>query len=231
MNRIFIPDQIQLGNTIEIVDQKNYLVSVLRLGVKSRILIFNGIDGEYAGEIQEIKKKSILINIVKKVREQYFLEELKIYLANIKPEKMYLAIDLAIQLGATSITPIITEYVQYKQVNYDKINKRIIESTEQSNRLDKAEINKSINFISLIQQTEQRIIWANESEIKADINDLDIKLFHSILIGPEGGFSDREKKLILENQNFKSVTLGKTILRTETALACAISQMNLLKNK
>jgi 16S rRNA (uracil1498-N3)-methyltransferase len=231
MNRIFITYQIHLGNIIEILDQTNYLINVLRLSIKSKILIFNGIDGEYIAEIQEIKKKSILINIIKKVREQFFLEELNIYLANIKPEKMFLAIDLAIQLGATSITPIITEYVQYKQVNYDKINKRIIESIEQSNRLDKPTLNQSINFISLIQQKEKMIIWANEREIQTNINDLDIKLFHSILIGPEGGFSEREKNLMLENQNFKSVSLGKTILRTETALACAISQMNLLKNK
>lgn len=229
MNRIFIHNKICNGNIIEVTEQKNYLINVLRLSIGSTILIFNGINGEYIGEIIEIRKAHLLIKVIERTREQVSSEELGIYLAIIKQDKMLLAIDMAVQLGVTSITPVTTEYTQYRDINYEKINKRIIESTEQSNRLDIALLNKTISLKSLLQDSEKKIIWTNLNEKDKTIRDVKIDLFNSILIGPEGGFSEKENMMISENLNFQSIFLGKNILRTETALACAISQFTLFK--
>jgi 16S rRNA (uracil1498-N3)-methyltransferase len=229
MNRIFITDKILNGKKIEIQDQKNYLCNVLRLELKSRILVFNGLDGEYLAEINEIKKKHIIIDIIEKIKDQTFLEELNIYFSIIKQDKMMFAIDSAIQLGATSITPIITDYTQYRDINYDKIEKRIIESTEQSGRLDKAFLHKNITLKSFVQNNNNKIIWTNVRENIKTMNNIEIKLFNSILIGPEGGFSDYENELMEQNPNFESIKLSKNILRSELALICSMSQFNLLK--
>jgi 16S rRNA (uracil1498-N3)-methyltransferase len=141
---------------------------------------------------------------------------------------MLLAIDLAVQLGATAIIPIITDYTQYKNLNYEKIEKRIIESVEQANRLDKATLKETITLKSLLDM-DLKVIWANEREKIKTINEIEVKLFNSILIGPEGGFSQNEQELLSKNPSFKSVKISNSILRTETATACAISQLNLLR--
>jgi 16S rRNA (uracil1498-N3)-methyltransferase len=228
MNRIFIPYQIIIGNVIEITEQANYLLNVLRLRIGDQIIVFNGIDGEYISQIKEIKKKYISIEIIKKIRDQIFLEKLDIYLSIIKQDRMLLAIDLAVQLGATAIIPIITDYTQYKNLNYEKIEKRIIETVEQANRLDKTILKETITLKSLLDM-DLKVIWANEREKIKTMNEVEIKLFNSILIGPEGGFSQNEQELLSKNPNFESVKISNSILRTETATSCAISQLNLLK--
>ncbi len=229
MNRIFITDKILIGQIIEIQEQRNYLHNVLRLGAGSQILIFNSIDGEYIAQINEISKKYIFIKVIEKVREQVSLKELNIYISIIKQDKMIFAIDAAIQLGATSITPIITDYTQYKDINYSKIEKRIIESTEQSGRLDKPCLKQELNLKFFIQNNSEKIIWTNVKENMKTMSDIDIKLFNNILVGPEGGFSYEENRLMAQDSNFESISISKNILRSELAIISSMSQFNLLK--
>ena len=157
--------------------------------------------------------------------------QLLLAIAIIKPDRFIEAIKAAVQLGVTKIIPIVSERAQYKSINHERIMKCIIESTEQSERLIPPILNEPIKLQDFILTPDiQQIIFANENEESIKINS--IKKFAisvAVMIGPEGGFSDNEQRMLLQNEKIVSVTLGETILRSEVAVSSLIACVNLMR--
>ena len=143
---------------------------------------------------------------------------------------MNLSIQKATELGASKIIPCITEFTDNKNINIKSLQDNAIEAAEQSERLDLPKIENPMDLPSLLSNwPEDRILifcdekFNNTKKILDSLLPLKIKQSKfAILIGPEGGFSDLERKTITEHKKIFPISLGERILRSDTAIAVAL---------
>ncbi len=218
----------------------NHISNVLRLKVGEQITIGNMDTGEnYLCEILKFDKEKVTTKIIEKLKEQKEIKlEIHILQGIPKSDKMELIIQKSVELGVSKIIPIQMDrsIVKLNEKDEKKKNERwnkIAESAaKQCERDIIPEVSMSIKTdnIETIKNDYDIIIVAYEKEENNTIKNVlkEIKKKNkpakiAIIIGPEGGISDREIQL-LENMDAKIVTIGKRILRTET-VALAISSM------
>jgi 16S rRNA (uracil1498-N3)-methyltransferase len=152
------------------------------------------------------------------------------------------AVDVATQMGVSAIQPIISDRCQNFGINLDKIKTWAIEASEQSERLSIPVINNPLKLCDFVKNRDDKIIVANEhfgidikhffkkiiisSEEKnfqtSNSNQNQNPTFYGCIIGPEGGFSNEDLKL-LNSENTINVNLGSAILKSHVALAKILS--------
>ena len=143
---------------------------------------------------------------------------------------MHLAIQKATELGVSKIIPCITEYTNIRTINIKNLYDNAIEAAEQSERLDVPSIEKQIDLKLLLSEwpSGRKLIYCDEknkhgkSIIETLLSFKEHNYQWGVLIGPEGGFSDSEKELILQNKNVIVVSLGKRLLRSDTAITVSL---------
>jgi len=225
---------ITISNELE---QYNYITKVLRLKKNYTVKLFNNTGYDYICEIIEISNKKIELNINNKIKVNTE-SDLKIHLAQgiSKPNHFEITLQKSVELGISEITPIISERAETLQFNDKKIDryeKIIISACEQSNRAIIPKLNEAIHYSEFLQQdfikNEDNLCLIPDpaSNNKIDINTIKNKKDCTILIGPEGGFSDSEIELAVQ-YGFIAITLGPRILRTETAGIALISFLQFL---
>ena len=173
------------------------------------------------------------MKFLNKVRDSSKLTNIELAICLVKKNPMEMILQKATELGVTKITPIISERTEIKELNYERANKIVIESIEQSNQLTPPLISKIIklnDFIDNLKDTTQ-LLFADINS-KDDLKQKNIKSedTQTILIGPEGDFSPSERDLILGYSNVIPFSLSKNILRSETAVISAISLVNFINN-
>ncbi len=212
-------------------DKTHYLKNVLRMQIGNEFRIFNETDGEFIATIIDITKHSLSVQVVENLRKPQINQQLTLGLCLIKIDKMLDAIDLAVQLGVTAIAPLISTRSQMRHINYDRLLKRIIESVEQSERLDIPKLFQVMQLNEFQKQcSSDIIIYANEDEEEsATMRSINLKQDNiSLIVGPEGGFTKEELSTLATWKNSYSVSLSKNVLRSETAVATGLSQIQLL---
>ena len=230
LRRFFIVGEINLRDTISLKDEeRNHIVKVLRLKVGDEISIFNGNGKEYKALIKSIQPREVFCEIVEEIKRDTEAK-LKIFLAFSIPksDKIDFIIQKCTELGVHSLIPFQSEYtvVDYTGKDVDKKLKRLrmiaINACKQSLRNLIPEIIYMNNFQSCVEYLKNKKlkIILYESEKEAKIKDV-LNEFHNpndvaIIVGTEGGFTETEIEYATES-GFKSVTLGKRILRAETA--------------
>lgn len=225
-----------------ILNEKNrhHVANVMRSRAGDICYVFDGRGNEVKAKISQLSKKEVVLDVLEKT-ENTTESHLKIHLfqAMCKGEKMDWIMQKSIELGVTEITPMLTERCDVK-LSEDRLEKKmthwrniIIHATEQSGRAVLAQLNAPVSFHDSIQPSSQslRLLFTPHAEKKLSDVGAGLVPAHpkiSIFIGPEGGFSDPE--IILANhQGVETLTLGKRILRTETApLAAIVSLQTLL---
>lgn len=221
-------------------EQFHYLSNVRRFSVGDEINIFDGLGNSYKARIDNIDKKSMQGTIVS--LKTLVLPETKIslYTAIPKGERFDWLIEKASEIGVSKIVPVIYLRSVVKELSENKIEryKKIsISASSQSWRADIMPIETPVKFneiaqkISCRQNTLNVLPW--ESEQDKNILDLvkennEIKNIN-VFIGPEGGFDKSEIDIALKN-GFKTVSLGKNILRVETAAIVASSIVTAIYN-
>ena len=243
--RLFIP-QPNLAPDINCElnkSQSHYLKNVLRLKISDQILIFNNKNGEFKAIISRLDKY-VTIKILEKTQEFYLPPQICLAFAPVKNVKTEYIITKATELGVTHIYPIITTRTIVNKINLNKLLLNAIEAAEQCRRTDLPHIDDIIKlsvFLNDIKNSDHILIFADESgagdhphklfQKLSNNNDILYQLSAAqkiiILIGPEGGFSEQERNLIRNYHNCYSMSLGKEILRADTAI---ISGLSLVKN-
>ena len=135
-------------------------------------------------------------------------------------------IQKATELGVTKFLPIIFDRSIVRKINKDRLEKVIIESAEQSNRITVPiieEPQKLKHFLS----NDMDLIFTdlNTTNTKIDLKKLTFKPT-CVIIGPEGDFSEEERQEILKFQGVQAIKINENILRSETAVISAISIIN-----
>ena len=202
--------------------QSHYISKVMRIKEGESFSLFND-GGEWEAKINEIKKGIVNFIIVKKLKNSENNSEIWLAFTPIKLNYLNFMIQKATELGVTKFIPILSERTMVRDLNSERLNKVIIEASEQSNRIKLPKLEKLVkfkDFIKLYKDTDIVFGDLNSSNDQIKINkDSPV----CILIGPEGDFSENERKEILNLKNVKSLKINKNILRAETAAISIIS--------
>ncbi len=202
--------------------QSHYISKVMRIKEGESFSLFND-SGEWEAKINEIKKGIVNFIIVKKLKNSENNSEIWLAFTPIKLNYLNFMIQKATELGVTKFIPILSERTMVRDLNSERLNKVIIEASEQSNRIKLPKLEKLVkfkDFIKLYKDTNIVFGDLNSSNDQIKINkDSPV----CILIGPEGDFSENERKEILVLKNVKSLKINKNILRAETAAISIIS--------
>ena len=202
--------------------QSHYLTKVMRINIGKNFSLFNQ-NGEWEARITNITKGIVEFSTIKKIRSNDNEKEIWLAFAPIKLHYLNLMIQKATELGVSKFIPILTERTIVRKINEKRLNKIIIEASEQSNRLKVPKLEEVIkldNFLKFNQKT--KIIFG---DLNTNNNKLTVKNTEPlcILIGPEGDFSSKEREKILKLKNIIPLKINKNILRSETAAISMIS--------
>ena len=226
--RLFVETPLSVGATVSLkAEQAHYLRNVLRTEIGTELFVFDGKNGEFAAVLSSLGKKDGQIQICRRLREQPAKRDVSLYFSPLKKDCTELVAEKATELGATRIVPVITEYTSVKRVNTERLRLIVVEACEQCRRLDVPEVEEPVTLAELLagqDETKPLLFHLDETgrgkKAKELFGDLTSAAF---LIGPEGGFSDKERALIANTPNTAGMDLGERILRAETAAVAALS--------
>lgn len=235
--RIHFNISLAEGQTIEISDKNrlNYISTVLRLKIGAKIRVFNHNDGEFIAHIVQIDKKKIIFNIENQFRSTKEEPELILALSIIKLDRFLEAIRASVQIGVTSIIPVISQRTQFRHVPHEKIEAILEQSVQQSERFQIPELKQPTKLEDLLKDPNiAQIIVADETISEQDgcISSLKPKQQGlCVLIGPEGGFGESEIDLLHRTEHTNSISLGSNILRAETAAIVALGCVAMIRRE
>ena len=211
-------------------DQSHYLINVLRYQTGQEVLIFNGVDGEFRASISVADRKKAQLSCHEQTRPQDPMPNLTLVFAPIKKARIDFIAEKATELGVGRIQPVMTDFTQVSRVNTDRMAANAIEAAEQTGRTTIPSVDQPISLQNLLEDWPEgcHIIFCDE-----DYAGTASFAFHkqvaslngpvAILIGPEGGFSPRERDIIRGHKTAVPVSLGQNILRADTAMLAALS--------
>ena len=238
--RLFIENKISSNLMIYIAGkQHHFLKNVLRIKLNDTISIFDGVTGEWHANVISISKEKIALKIIKKIREFETQPDIWLIFSPIKLFRLNITIQKAVELGVSKLVPCKTEYSNFEKLNYNNLELNAIEASQQCERLDVPKIEKIINLESLLNDfpSDRALVFCDESDLSLPSIYEEVKSKVSIyskwavIIGPEGGFSDQEKKQLIKEKNVLRVTLGKRILRSDTAAISSLFCIQSLVDK
>ncbi|WP_298103293.1 16S rRNA (uracil(1498)-N(3))-methyltransferase [Bradyrhizobium sp.] len=227
--RLFVDAPLESGVTVALArDQSNYLGNVLRLSTGDAILVFNGRDGEWQASITGRKRPDGL-HIERRTRPQDRLPELAYVFAPLKHARLDYIVQKAVEMGVSSLQPVLTRFTQVSRVNTERMRANVIEAAEQCGILGIAEVAEPVAFDRFLdrRQEERLLVFCDEA---ADVANPWHALARErppggidVLIGPEGGFAEEEREALLRQPNALRLSLGPRILRADTAGVAALA--------
>lgn len=226
--RIFAETELVSGGTVMLgAEQSRYLLSVMRLPEGSRILAFDGHGGEYECELENGSKKTVVLKVGHQTRRQEQSPDVWLMFAPLKKDRTDFVVEKATELGAAKIIPVITRYTITDKVKTERWRAQAVEAAEQSRRLDVPQVADSIRLEALLARwNEKRSLYfmdetGSGQPVAAVFQNAPAPA--AFLIGPEGGFCEQELELLRSKPFARAVSLGKRILRAETAALAALA--------
>ncbi|NLS02491.1 16S rRNA (uracil(1498)-N(3))-methyltransferase [Rhizobium sp. P32RR-XVIII] len=229
MQRLFVDASLSMGAAIEASsDQFNYLANVLRMTDGAEILVFNGRDGEWKARLSFPSRKRIQLTPTEETRPQPAPSDLHYLFAPLKVGRLDYLVQKAVEMGAGLLQPVMTQHVQGKITNLDKLRANVVEAAEQCGILGVPDVAEPVKLFDLLEAWPQdrRLIYCDEGD--AGQNPLPLlstieerKL--ALLVGPEGGFSEEERARLRSLDFVTAIPLGPRILRADTAAIAAMA--------
>ena len=212
---------LNLNSTLD-KSQSHYLSKVMRINIGKSFSLFNQ-SGEWEAKVENIDKGIVEFLVIKKLRSANREKEIWLAFAPIKLNYLNLMIQKATEIGVTRFIPILTERTVVRKLNDKRLNKIIIEASEQSNRLNVPSLDKLIKLDAFLKSNQNtNIIFGDLNTENKKIN-IKSKNPLCVLIGPEGDFSSKERENILKQKNIIPLKINDNILRSETAAISIIS--------
>jgi 16S rRNA (uracil1498-N3)-methyltransferase len=229
MIRLFTEHSLALETPIPLEEkQAHYLLHVMRLREGETLLAFNGRDGEWEARLAIPKKNTAILTLHKQTRPQIREGDLWLIFAPIKRGHGDFAIEKASELGATKLFPVITDRTIVTRVTTDRMRAIAIEAAEQCERLSVPAIKEPQKLEALLAGWNPAYpillcAEAGDAEPLADALPALAPGPVAVMVGPEGGFSEKEFNLLRAQSFITPVSLGPRVLRADTAAVSAIS--------
>jgi len=234
--RIFYHSEINVNHKDLIISdsEHHHLNKVLRKKINDKVYLTNGNGYLFEATINNINTKSTHLKILNSKKESSMDYSLNIAIAPTKKiDRFEWFLEKAIEIGVSSITPLICKYNERKSLNYTRLNKIAVSAMKQSLQTYLPKIEPIVNIKEYIEsnQCKQKYIAHCKNFEKLQLSKIiKNRTNSSIIIGPEGGFTDDEINLAMD-YNFIPVSLGNNRLRTETAGIVACQTFSDVNNK
>src|SRR6266481_1581616 len=227
--RLFVDASLAAGETVAPErSQSNYLGNVLRLSAGDTVLVFNGRDGEWQASI-EGRKRADSLTIVAQTRPQDRLPDLAYVFPPLKHARLDYMVQKAVEMGVSSLQPVLTRFTQVGRVNGERMRANVIEAAEQCGILSLADVEEPVpldRYLSQRESTRLLVFCDEAAEVENPLQALQgisAAAGIDVLIGPEGGFAEEERALLLRQPQSLRLSLGPRILRADTAGVAALA--------
>ena len=238
--RIYLDTALSAGAEVPIDrDQANHLCNVLRLAAGDAVLLFNGRDGEWGAELTGTGKRAAA-KVDRQLRPQPEPADLDFLFAPLKHARLDYMVQKAVELGASRLRPVLTQHTQVTRINLDRMRANVVEAAQQCGVLSLADVAAPVPLKTVVSHDPDRLlIFCDEDAEVADPiealkrakplpsalvpDDAVVPMPLAVLIGPEGGFSEDERAMLLKRPYIVRLSLGPLILRGDTAAVAALA--------
>jgi 16S rRNA (uracil1498-N3)-methyltransferase len=226
--RLYVEAPLQEGADVALDRaQTHYLGTVLRLKSGSRVLVFNGRDGEWSATLAGHRRAAALI-VGSRTRIQTSPADLHYLFAPLKAARLDYMVQKAVEMGVSRLQPVLTRHCQVTRVNTERMRANAIEAAEQCGILWLPDIEAPAPFARLLAERDpaRRLVFCDEdAELTNPVAALTAVTPSplAVLIGPEGGFAEDERAALLKLPNVIRLALGPRILRADTAAVAALA--------
>ena len=229
MQRLYVPDDLAEGSPVEpSAPQAHYLLNVLRLGDGAEILLFNGRDGEWRAALAPSGRKTAVLIPVHQTRTQPPLPDLLYCFAPLKQGRLDYLVQKAVEMGAGVLQPVVTQHTQVTKLGTDRLQANATEAAEQCGILAIPPVREPMKLERLLAEWEpgRRLIFCDEdvgtNNPLPALQAVEERSL-ALLVGPEGGFSDAERRQLRALPFVTAIPLGPRILRADTAAVAALA--------
>lgn len=210
----------------------NYLINVLRLGIGADILLFNGRDGEWRASIEAFDKRSCRLICQEQTRAQERGPDIDYLFAPLKRARLDYMVQKATEMGVARLRPVLTQHTVAERVNLERMRANVIEAAEQCGILNVPDVLDVRKLGKIIAEWDASriLVFCDEMSDVADpiaILRAEPAAKFAVLIGPEGGFSADEQRLLRAQPFTRTISLGPRILRADTAAVAALAAVNI----
>ncbi len=230
--RLYVEAPLARGAEIACTpDQASYLRSVMRMADAGALLVFNGRDGEWQATLRHKGKRDAALVIGAQSRAQGSGPDLWYCFAPLKRARLDYMVQKAVEMGANRLVPVLTQHTVADRVNTERMRANVIEAAEQCGILGIAAVAEPVKLTSFLADWPawRHLIFCDEAAMQ--MNPLvTLRALphgpHAVLIGPEGGFSDEERRALLAKPYTHPISLGPRIMRADTAAVAALALVN-----
>ncbi len=230
--RLFVSQPLTDGAEVDPgPDAAHYLVHVLRLKEGADILLFNGTDGEWRCRIATVTKRACTLRCEEQVRVQDTWPDIDYLFAPLKRSRLDYMVQKAAEMGVARLQPVLTQHTMAERVNLDRMRANAIEAAEQCGIMHIPDVREPMKLDAVLGawDTSRTLIFCDEAADVANpieaMRDLPGSKL-AVLVGPEGGFSEGEQKLLRGKPYTRAISLGPRILRADTAAVAALALVN-----
>lgn len=223
--RLFVDTPLAAGAATPIEGAAaHYLLNVMRAKPGDPLLLCDNRSGEWLGIISDVARRALTVTIDRQTRPLEPVPDLWLCFAPVKKARLDWIIEKATELGVARLQPVITERTIVERVKHERIAAQIVEACEQCGRTALPQLADPVKLPRLIADwpTGRALLFADEAG-GIEMARIDAPAPAAILTGPEGGFTDRERDLLLAAPAIRRLALGPRILRAETAAIAAIT--------
>lgn len=229
--RVLVSSALTEGAIVDLDrEHANHLVNVLRLKEGDGAILFNGRDGAWLAKITQAGKKGATLAVGVQTAHQTPPSDLWFGFAPLKVGRLDYLVQKATEMGAGTIQPVITKFTQAR-TRPEKLGAYVLEAAEQCEVLTLPIVEPEVSLAALVTDWRarhglRRLLFADEAAAPASPADQLgwlAGLPVGVLIGPEGGFSDDERNLLLAQDFVIPISLGPRILRADTAAVAALA--------
>ncbi len=228
--RLFVDAPLSAGAAVELdAGHVHYMRAVMRRREGDRFYVFNGRDGEWGAELTALGKKIGAARAGERVRVQTSVPDLWLAFAPVKGARLDFVAQKATELGVAVLQPVLTERTVVRNVNLERLRANAVEAAEQCECLTVPEIREPVSLRGLLGDWPETrgLVFCDEGGRRPALEALESAKGQgtawAILTGPEGGFSDAERALILARPRTLPVSLGPRIMRADTAAVAALA--------
>jgi 16S rRNA (uracil1498-N3)-methyltransferase len=210
--------------------QINYLRNVLRLKPGDQVLAFNGRDGEWRTALADGGKRALFLAVEEASRDQTPALDLHYWFAPLKHARLDYMIQKAVEMGVSRLQPVLTQHGQVTRLNLERMRANTVEAAQQCGILTLPDIAPPLALDRMMAERDpaRLLVFCDEAaDVRSPLRALQSGLSATngidVLIGPEGGFAEEERALLLRQPATLRLSLGPRILRADTAGVAALA--------
>ena len=230
--RLYVSADLAVGARLVCTsEQYNYLCNVLRLSDGASVLVFNGRNGEWQALLSGVNKRGARLDIQQQTRLQTSAPDIDYVFAPLKRSRLDYMVQKAAEMGVARLRPVLTQHTIAERVNLERMGANAIEAAEQCGILHVPTVQEPVKFERMIEAwpSERALIFCDEDAPVS--NAIDALRYVpkgplAVIVGPEGGFSTKERQVLRGKSFAVPISLGPRILRADTAAIAALTLVN-----